>query len=200
MRILIVSLLYTALMAAVNPLSAQALNLEQLRELRAGDMRKLVIHDAPKTLRDGGFETEDGQPIDLTDFAGKTLLVNFWATWCAPCRAEMPALDALNLQSGDDFMVLTIATGRNPQDKVDAFFDEVNIQTLPKYRDPTMGYARNLGVLGLPVTVVINTDGAEIARLQGEAAWDDEKRKSDSASATRADCLLAQSASTQIVL
>lgn len=177
MKLFLYSLLYTVLIGGVNPLYAQTLNPDALRDMRTGDMRKLVIHDAPKPLRDETFQTIKGKPLSLRDFFGKTLLVNFWATWCAPCRAEMPALDALNRHSNDGFEVITIATGRNPPAKIDAFFKESKITSLPKYIDPTMTYARNFGVFGLPISVIVNKDGHEIARLQGEADWNSQDAK-----------------------
>jgi thiol-disulfide isomerase/thioredoxin len=143
-----------------------------LNDLRAGDMRKLAIHTKPKTMITEPFLDRDGNEIDLSKYAGKTILLNFWATWCAPCRAEMPSLDALNQTlGGDNFEVVTIATGRNPVPMIEQFFESTDVKSLPMHRDPKMTLARATGVFGLPVTLILNPKGQEIARMQGEADW-----------------------------
>ena len=99
-------------------------------------------------------------------------MLNFWATWCAPCRVEMPQLAALQRDyGGDAFEVVTIAAGRNMPQAMQAFFDEIGVDNLPLHRDPRQALARDFGVLGLPVTVILNPEGQEVARLQGEADW-----------------------------
>jgi thiol-disulfide isomerase/thioredoxin len=100
------------------------------------------------------------------------LVVNFWATWCAPCRKEMPMLDALQAEfGGDRFAVLTVATGRNALPAIDRFFAETGVQHLPVLLDPRSALARDAAVLGLPATLVIDAEGHEIGRMVGEADW-----------------------------
>ena len=103
---------------------------------------------------------------------GKVTVVNFWATWCAPCREEMPSLDALQAElGGDDFQVVAIAAGHNPPAAIQKFLTEAEIANLPVRLDPRQGLAREMGVMGMPVTVLIDRDGNEIARLIGGADW-----------------------------
>ena len=143
-----------------------------LEGMRDGDMKKLNF-SAPKPFVDTAFVGEDGQPMNFEAFKGQVTVVNFWATWCAPCRAEMPTLEALDKAfEGKGLDVVTIATGRNPVPAIDKFFAEIGVQNLPKHLDPKQALARDMAVLGLPVTVVLNPDAREIARLTGEAHWD----------------------------
>jgi len=140
--------------------------------LRAGDMKKLNF-SAPKPFVDTAFVGEDGQPMTFEAFKGQYTEVNFCATWCAACRAEMPTLEALDKAfEGKGLDVITIATGRNPQPAIDKFFAEIGVENLPKHLDPKQALARDMAVLGLPVTVVLNQDAREIARLTGDAHWD----------------------------
>lgn len=143
-----------------------------LEAMREGDMKKLNF-SAPKTFVETAFVGEDGQPMNFGAFEGQYTVVNFWATWCAPCRKEMPTLDALDKAfEGKGLDVVTIATGRNPQPAIDKFFDEIGVENLPKHLDPKQALARDMAVLGLPVTVVLDHDAREIARLTGDAHWD----------------------------
>ncbi len=162
-------LLYTALGLLANAAVAETGNLADLLE---GDMRKLTLHSAPIASSDVGFTNADGSDMTLADFNGKYVLVNFWATWCAPCRKEMPQLSALQTQlQGDSFEVVTIATGRNPRPAMEAFFDDIGVDNLPLHTDARQALARSMGVLGLPVTLILDPEGHEIGRLQGDADW-----------------------------
>nr|WP_238547963.1 TlpA disulfide reductase family protein [Meridianimarinicoccus roseus] len=135
-------------------------------------MKKLVFHDTPKPVTDQPFVTEDGAEQTLAQYRGQVVLLNFWATWCAPCRKEMPALDALNMEmGGPDFRVVTIATGRNAPAAMRRFFEETGIESLPLHNDPKQAIARDMAVLGLPITVILDRDGHEIARMRGDADW-----------------------------
>ena len=124
------------------------------------------------------FLDKDGQSLELSAFHGRVVLINFWATWCAPCLAEMPSLNRLQIALGDedlagaDFQVITIATGRNENADIESFFTNQNISHLTRYRDPNLRLALALGAGSLPTTVLMDRDGFIIARLQGEADWD----------------------------
>ena len=124
------------------------------------------------------FTDPEGGTHSLTDYRGKVVLLNFWATWCAPCREEMPSLDALQAElGGDDFQVVAIAAGHNPPAAIQKFLTEAKIANLPVRLDPRQGLAREMGVMGMPVTVLIDRDGNEIARLIGGADWASEASK-----------------------
>jgi thiol-disulfide isomerase/thioredoxin len=125
------------------------------------------------------FTDETGKALTLEDFAGKTLLVNFWASWCIPCRAEMPALERLAAaQNGPDFMVLPINLdlGSGGLEKAKKFLAEGNWPNLPLYADPSFDSFKKLQtaaiVTGLPSTLLIDRKGCEIGVLQGPAEWD----------------------------
>lgn len=165
-------LLYTALGLLANAAAAQSVDLADLRD---GDMRKLTIHSDPIAGSDVVFTSEDGGDLTLADFNGQYVLLNFWATWCAPCRKEMPALSALQTELGNEnFQVVTVATGRNPRPAMEAFFKEISVNNLPLHTDARQAFSRSMGVLGLPVTLIIDPEGNEIARLQGDADWHSE--------------------------
>ncbi|WP_206615056.1 TlpA family protein disulfide reductase [Mesobaculum littorinae] len=161
--------LYTGLLAGANAALAAS---PELEALRTGDMAKMNLHDTPKPVSDVTFTDPDEGEHTLGDYAGKHVLVNFWATWCAPCRHEMPALDALNEDlGGDAFEVVTIATGRNALPGIQKFFSEEDVESLPILLDPRQELARDMSVLGLPISILVNPEGEEIGRLQGDADW-----------------------------
>ncbi len=169
MRQLMSALLYTALLGVANLGAAQHADIAALRE---GDMRKLVFHAAPIGVSDETFTHENGSEMALADLQGRYVVLNFWATWCAPCRVEMPHLSALQSNlGGDDFEVVTIAVGPNPLPAMQRFFDEIGVDNLPLHTDARQRFARSMGVLGLPVTLILDPEGMEIARMQGEADW-----------------------------
>ncbi|SLN64258.1 Thiol:disulfide interchange protein TlpA [Pseudoruegeria aquimaris] len=172
MRLLRSAVLYTALALGANAGFADTAAVEAMRD---GDMKKLMFHAEPKPVSAVPFTDPEGGSHALSDYAGKYALVNFWATWCAPCRKEMPSLDRLQAAlEGEAFEVVTIATGRNPQPAIDKFFRQAEISNLPVLLDPNMALARETGVLGLPVTILLDPEGREIARLIGDAEWDSE--------------------------
>ena len=164
----LVAALYTSLALGANIAHA---DIAAADAARAGDMRRLAFAAAPVALPEIGVVDAAEAPHALAEYKGQWVLLNFWATWCAPCRAEMPTLQALDTAMGDDFSVVTVATGRNSVEGIDKFFAEAGITSLPKLRDPKSELARNMGVLGLPLTVILNPEGQEVARLIGDADW-----------------------------
>ena len=168
-----VAVVYTALALLANPAAAQTVaDPAALMALRDGDMRKLNFHSTAQPGSDVPFLGFDDSVVTFDDYAGQIVLVNFWATWCAPCRKEMPQLSALQAAMGSqDFQVVTIATGQNALPGMQQFFAEIGVDNLPLHRDPQQELARDMGVLALPISVILNRDGQEIGRLQGDADW-----------------------------
>ena len=166
------TVLYTSFFLFANALCANEAKFGNLNNNKFGDMKKMTLathtFNAPNTV----FFSEDETELTLNDFKGRVTLVNFWATWCAPCRKEMPSLELLSDQlSGDTFQVLTIATMRSSKEAVEDFFNNNNIIDLPKYRDPKGQLARASGVAALPLTILFDKTGHEIGRLIGDADW-----------------------------
>lgn len=169
---LLLAVLYVALTLGANPVSAEPLSRDELLALREGEMRKLAIHKLAVDLPTFTLLDMEDNERHLTEFQGKWVLLNFWATWCAPCRKEMPMLDALQAElGGEDFEVVLIAAGRNPKPAIRKFFEEAGIINLPTLRDPTQQLSNLMGVFGLPITIILNPEGLEIARMRGDADW-----------------------------
>ena len=187
MKRIVAAALYMALCLGAIPGHADT---SAAAALRDGDMRKLIFHSSPKAVSDTAFDLADGAgQITLAEYQGKHVLVNFWATWCAPCRHEMPMLSELQSEfGGDSFEVVTIATGRNSPAGIVKFFSDTGIDNLPRHQDPKQKLAAQMGVFGLPITVLIDPEGREIARLRGDADW-----ASDSAKAIIAELIGAGS-------
>ena len=167
MRKLAVTLLYTALALGANPGRA---DVAAARAAVAGDMRKLQFHDAPVPVPDGTLGTMADGTASLSDYKGAWVLVNFWATWCAPCRKEMPGL--ARLADSGAVRVVAVATGPNPPEAITRFMAQIGVTSLPVLRDPDQALARGLKILGLPMTLILDPDGREVARLIGDADWD----------------------------
>ena len=125
------------------------------------------------------FQGPDGRPATLADFRGRTVLLNLWATWCVPCRKEMPALDHLQAKlGGTDFAVVAVNIDTTRLDQPKAFLQQIGVNALPLYADPTANVFQVLRgdgqALGLPTTVLIDRNGCEIGTMAGPAAWDSE--------------------------
>lgn len=134
--------------------------------------KQFIMHSAPKPVAEIQFEDDNGQIRSLADFHGKIVLLNIWATWCIPCRKEMPALDRLQTALGsNDFEVVPLSIDRD-MDLVRKFYLEVGLQKLGKYRDRSGRATRELGAVGIPTTLLIDREGREIGRLIGPAEWD----------------------------
>ena len=149
-----------------------------LDALRQGEMAKLVLHDEALPPIDQTFRDSDGDEVRFADFGGKVVLVNLWATWCAPCRAEMPSIDRLAADmAGEDLAVVALSTDSFGVERIRSFFDEIGVEHLPVYQDKRSEVARAAGAMGLPITLILDREGNEIARLTGDAEWDSPEAK-----------------------
>lgn len=162
MRNWMLAVLYTALLTGANLAAAQP--------VLDGDMKKLMFTDARPVPEAVLLDATDG-PHPLAGWRGQWVVLNFWASWCAPCREEMPSLARLQGLM-PDLAVLPVATGRNSVQAIERFYSEAGVNGLPVLRDPKSTLAREMGVMGLPVTVIIDPMGREVARLIGDAEWD----------------------------
>lgn len=136
--------------------------------------RNFVFHDAPRPIPAIQFADDQGRARTLADFRGKVVLLNIWATWCGPCRREMPSLDRLQgMLGGADFVVVALSIDRAGIEVVRKFYADVSIRNLAIYIDTSMKTARELGTVGVPATLLIDREGRELGRLVGPAEWDE---------------------------
>jgi thiol-disulfide isomerase/thioredoxin len=140
-----------------------------------GAMTAFVMRKEPVALPDIAFKDGQGNPVTLADWRGRVVLINLWATWCAPCRREMPSLSRLQVKlGGDDFEVLAISVDRKGAEASAKFLSETGAENLALYVDETFKVARDLKAPGLPVTILVDRQGREIGRVTGPAEWDSE--------------------------
>ena len=136
-------------------------------------VKTFVMHLAPRPVTTIGFADGQGQARSLTDFRGKVVVLNIWATWCVPCREEMPALDRLQAAlGGPDFEVVPLSIDHGGLDIVKKFYTETGVSHLAKYIDTSGQAVRSLGAVGVPTTLIIDRAGNEVGRVIGPAEWD----------------------------
>lgn len=145
--------------------------------LANGPVAALNVRKTPKPAEAISFKRPDGSAVQLTDFKGRTALVNLWATWCVPCRQEMPALDRLQEKAGSkDFEVVAINIDTTRLEKPTAFLNEIGVKSLTRYADSSADVfqvlKRSGKAVGLPTTLLIGADGCEIGVMAGPAEWD----------------------------
>jgi thiol-disulfide isomerase/thioredoxin len=141
--------------------------------VEGGGLHRLVRLPAPQALPDFAFTDGEGGARALSEWKGKVVLVNLWATWCAPCKVEMPSLDRLQAKlGGADFAVLPISLDRSGADKPRAFLASAGLSNLGLFLDTKTALMQILRAQGLPLTVLLDRQGREIARLAGPAEWD----------------------------
>jgi thiol-disulfide isomerase/thioredoxin len=149
---------------------------KRLAPLARGEVAAVGIASEPKRLPELTFTGADGKPRALADFQGKTVLLNLWATWCVPCRKEMPALDALQAKlGGDKFEVVAVNIDTRNLDKPKTWLQEVGITKLGYYADPSAKVFQDLKAIGkafgMPTTLLVDPQGCELGTLAGPAEW-----------------------------
>ena len=140
--------------------------------------KNLIIHEKLKKYENVSFKNRFDKDINLANFNGKLLLLNFWATWCEPCKEEMPSLDKLSIDKNfKNLQILPINIGQEKINKIKDFYIKTNIENLDVFYDTDVRLAKKLLLRGLPTTLIINKDGEEIARVVGSIDFQDEKFK-----------------------
>lgn len=157
--------------------SASASRLAAVAAAAKGEMAALAPTKAPKPALELTFEGPDGQPRKLSEMRGRAVLLNLWATWCVPCREEMPALDRLQAEAGGaDFEVVALNIDTARLERRQAFLTEIGVKALRFYADPSADVFQVLKragkVVGLPTTILIDAQGCELGILAGAAVWD----------------------------
>jgi thiol-disulfide isomerase/thioredoxin len=164
--------------AAGDPACRGAVDLaRRLAPLAQGEVAALTMATAPLRLPDLAFEDAGGRPKKLSDWRGRTVLVNLWATWCVPCRKEMPALESLQTRlGGPNFEVVAVNIDTRDPEKPKNFWKEVNLTRLGYFSDPKAKVFQDLKAigraLGMPTSVLVDGEGCEIATIAGPAEWD----------------------------
>lgn len=147
--------------------------LNELKRYTTGAMAKFVVFSAPQALPQLSFLDRHGETVTFDSFKGKTVLVNFWATWCEPCRDEMPSLARLQAALASDVVsVVAVSIDMNGYSAIDPFFAEFKINTLSVYWDRSNHSVVELQARGVPLTILIDRHGRWIGRLEGPAVWD----------------------------
>lgn len=156
--------------------AAAARTAEAVKDLAKGEVAAMNISKAPEKLADYGFNDPDGKPVSLAAFRGKTVLLNVWATWCVPCRAELPELDRLQGELGSDrFQVVAVNIDTSRPERPKKLFEDTGVKALTLYADPKANIFFELKqagkALGLPVTMLIDPEGCQLGLMNGPAAW-----------------------------
>jgi thiol-disulfide isomerase/thioredoxin len=142
------------------------------RELSTGTLAAFVVHPEPKPVGEISFHDREQTPLSLADWKGRVVLVNLWATWCGPCREEMPALAELQRQMGSqDFEVVAISLDRQGAEVANPFLENVGAEALELYLDPSTNVLAGFRAVGLPASILIDRSGREVGRMFGPADW-----------------------------
>ena len=140
------------------------------------DIKNIVINKIPKTYKEIVFKDLNQKNIDLADYEGKLLILNFWATWCAPCVEEMPSLDLLQSNSRlNNLKIFPINIGQEDLSKSIDFFKKLKIKNLNIYFDSTINLAKKFSLRGIPTTILFNKEGKEFARIIGSIDFKNQK-------------------------
>jgi thiol-disulfide isomerase/thioredoxin len=155
---------------------------ERAAPLAKGEVAAFRVATEPQNLAGLAFIDPEGKPVMLAGLGGKVSLVNIWATWCVPCRAEMPTLDRLQAEmGGDQFAVVAVNIDLNATERAKAFLEEIGVAHLPFYSDPSGKLFQDLKrrglAIGLPTTILVDGKGCRIGVLEGPAEWDSDDAK-----------------------
>ena len=139
-------------------------------------LNNMAINETPKPISSVIFEDFSGNEINLKQYIGKLIIINFWATWCAPCRKEMPSLDKLYQDdSFNNLIIFAVNTEQPNVTKTKKFFTDLNIQKLGIFFDKNLNFVKEFKLRGIPTTILINKKGEEFARIIGEVNFEDKK-------------------------
>lgn len=149
---------------------------EAVKDVARGEVAAMNVSRTPEQVADFAFNDPEGKSVSLSAFKGKTVLLNVWATWCVPCRAEMPELDKLQGEFGSDkFQVVTVNIDTSRPERPKKFFEDAGVKALTLYADPKANIFYELKqagkALGLPVTMLIDPAGCQLGLMNGPAAW-----------------------------
>jgi thiol-disulfide isomerase/thioredoxin len=155
---------------------------DRIRPLARGEIAAVLVSEKQQALPNLAFQGPDGKPTNLADLRGRVVLLNLWATWCAPCRKEMPALDKLQAElGGSDFEVVSVNIDQRNLDRPKAFLAEIGVSKLAYYADPSAKIFQQLRAVdravGMPTTLLIDREGCELAYLAGPADWASDEAK-----------------------
>ena len=140
------------------------------------EIKNIVIHKNPKIYDNVIFFDKKDHKVDLKNFNGNLIILNFWATWCEPCREEMPSLDRLQADPKlINLKVFAINVGKENKDKIDKFFDDLNIKNFEPYFDSPITLAKKFSLRGVPTSILIDKSGQEFARIIGSIDFNDQK-------------------------
>ena len=140
------------------------------------DIKNLVINKELKKINSLTFLDAQNNKINLDNYQGKLILINFWATWCAPCKEEMPSLDKLQTNEKlSNLKIFPINVGQDRTDKAQNFFKDLDIKNLEIYFDTSINLAKKFALRGIPTSILINKDGQEFARIVGSIDFNDDK-------------------------
>lgn len=161
---------------AISPCPIAQATAKRISPLVKGELAALAIAQTPKVLPALEFLKPDGGKTSLAEFKGRTILLNLWATWCVPCRTEMPALDGLQAKLGSaDFEVVAVNIDQRNLDKPKVFLNEIGVKSLKYYSDPEANTFQSLKTIGkafgMPTSLLISPEGCEIGTLAGPADW-----------------------------
>lgn len=150
--------------------------LDRLKPLARGELAAFQVNDRPRQAPAVSFKHPDGRDLTMADFRGRAVLLNLWATWCAPCRHEMPALDKLQLTlGGPGFEVVAVNIDTRNPDRARTWLDETGIRNMAHYADHSARIFQDLKAagraFGMPTTLLIDADGCELGHLAGPAEW-----------------------------